>query len=107
MQSDFEGAHYRRQALRSAFRPLAPAIERDVKHLQVTAALQHSAWRRLGRQVPLAVCGPSNVGNHLASCGIEATCGFGVTDKNLHAPNECIEVSTIKVVYEIYRDAVG
>jgi hypothetical protein len=34
------------------------------------------------------VCGPSNVGNSFAAHGIDATCGFGVTYENLHAPNE-------------------
>jgi succinyl-diaminopimelate desuccinylase len=34
----------------------------------------------------LAVCGPSNIGNLFAAHGIAATCGFGASYRNLHAP---------------------
>lgn len=69
-------------------------------------ALRESARDVLGRGVPAEVVGPSNIGNYLASLGIEATCGFGVNYRNLHAVDERIEVATVLPVYEIYRRAV-
>lgn len=69
-------------------------------------ALRESARAALGRDVPCTVVGPSNIGNYLASLGIEATCGFGVNYRNLHAVDERVEVATIMPVYETYRGAV-
>ena len=73
----------------------------------VARALSESASKRLGREVPHVVCGPSNIGNYLAAHGIEATCGFGVTYKNLHAVDERIELASIGAVYDAYRDAIA
>ena len=72
----------------------------------LATALQQSARRVLGREVPLVVVGPSNIGNYLASLGIEATCGFGVDHRNLHAADERIEIASIGTVYETYLGAV-
>lgn len=69
-------------------------------------ALRDSARDVLGRDVPAVVVGPSNVGNYLASLGIEATCGFGVNYRNLHAVDERIEVATVLPAYDTYRRAV-
>jgi succinyl-diaminopimelate desuccinylase len=52
------------------------------------------------------VCGPSNIGNLFAAHGIPATCGFGATYRNLHAPNEAVAVRTLAIVYKVYRRAV-
>lgn len=52
------------------------------------------------------VVGPSNIGNYLAALGVEATCGFGLNHRNLHAADERIEISSIGAVYEVYRGAV-
>jgi succinyl-diaminopimelate desuccinylase len=52
------------------------------------------------------VCGPSNVGNYFAAHGIDATCGFGVTYENLHAPNEAIKLDTIEMTHAAYAAAV-
>jgi succinyl-diaminopimelate desuccinylase len=52
------------------------------------------------------VCGPSNVGNYFAAHGINATCGFGVTYENLHAPNERIELDTIRMTSDVYATAL-
>jgi succinyl-diaminopimelate desuccinylase len=53
------------------------------------------------------VCGPSNVGNYFAAHGVDATCGFGVTYENLHAPNERIKLDTIQMTSDVYSTAIS
>lgn len=60
----------------------------------------------LKREVPKVICGPSNIGNYLSTLGIQATCGFGVTYKSYHAPNECIDLSSINVVGQTYLSTI-
>lgn len=72
----------------------------------MVVALQEGITRSFGKSVPLKICGPSNIGNYLNSLGIEATCGFGVNYKNVHAPNECIEIASIGPVFEAYWHAL-
>ncbi|MGH2705149.1 MAG: M20 family metallopeptidase [Actinomycetota bacterium] len=72
----------------------------------IVSALRASAEAAFGRNLPLAVAGPSNVGNYLASVRVPATCGLGVTYRNLHASDEAVDVASIGPVYEAYRDAV-
>lgn len=57
-------------------------------------------------EIAPVVCGPSNVGNYFAAHGIDATCGFGVTYENLHAPNERIKLNTIQMTSDVYSTAV-
>jgi succinyl-diaminopimelate desuccinylase len=52
------------------------------------------------------VAGPSNIGNYLATLGIEATAGFGVGYRNLHGTDECIELATIPQVQATYHKAI-
>jgi len=73
---------------------------------RLVASLQAGARKALGRDVPVAVAGPSNIGNLLAATGVEATCGFGVAYRNLHAADEAIEVASIPDVYRAYLAAV-
>ena len=68
--------------------------------------LHVAACAAFGRDVPTGIAGPSSVGNYLATLGVPATSGFGVTYRNLHAPDECIEVASIEPVYRAYRGAV-
>ncbi len=56
------------------------------------------------RAVPLAVCGPSNIGNLLAAEGIATICGLGVTADNVHGTDECAVLSTIPATYRGYRE---
>jgi succinyl-diaminopimelate desuccinylase len=67
--------------------------------------LRTSAEAAFDRSIPLGVEGPSNVGNSLASVGVPATYGLGVTYRNVHASDECIEVSTIEPVHPTHRAA--
>jgi len=68
-------------------------------------ALGEAGGRILGRRLPTGPCGPSNVGNLLATHGIAATCGFGVSASGLHAPNEWIELATVPPVFDTYVEA--
>jgi succinyl-diaminopimelate desuccinylase len=70
------------------------------------SALHEAARAAFSRDVPIGIAGPSSVGNYLATLGIPATGGFGVTYRNLHAPDECVEVASIEPVYRAYRAAV-
>jgi len=69
-------------------------------------ALQRAAEEVRGSPTPLELAGPSNTGNLLATHGIPATCGFGVRYRNLHAPNEAIDVSTLGPIYDVYLGAL-
>lgn len=73
----------------------------------VVTALRTSVRRVQGREVPLRVAGPSNIGNYLASLGVDATCGFGVAYRNLHGADEAIDLRTVPLVYETYLAAVS
>jgi succinyl-diaminopimelate desuccinylase len=82
-----------------------PAYRLDVNsHFVQTIATSASEYFK--HTIKKVVAGPSNIGNYLAGRGIEATCGFGVSYKNLHGANECIRIQTIKPVYLTYRDAI-
>jgi succinyl-diaminopimelate desuccinylase len=58
------------------------------------------------KKIPAIVSGPSNIGNYLASLGIPALSGFGVTNRNIHAPNEFAEINSILPVFQTYRRAI-
>ncbi|MGH2708802.1 MAG: M20/M25/M40 family metallo-hydrolase, partial [Actinomycetota bacterium] len=73
---------------------------------EMVVALRDGIARTLGRRLPLVVVGPSNIGNYLASMGIPVTCGFGVTYRNLHGPDERVDTRTIAPVYEAYRATI-
>ncbi len=68
--------------------------------------LQAAAAKVLGRFCPAVVVGPSNIGNYLAGLGIEATAGFGVSYRNLHAADEAMEIASIAPVYHTYHEAL-
>ena len=54
----------------------------------VASALLAASREHHDHNTDLAVCGPSNIGNLFAAHGIPATCGFGASYRNLHAPND-------------------
>jgi succinyl-diaminopimelate desuccinylase len=70
-------------------------------------ALTGAASQVTGRTVGTKVAGPSNIGNYLATLGIEATAGFGVNYRNLHGTDECIELATIPLVQATYHKAIS
>lgn len=65
-----------------------------------------AAQEVFGRAIPARVRGPSNIGNSLASRGIPALCGFGVTYDNQHAVDENAELETVMPVYETYHKVI-
>lgn len=72
----------------------------------LVAALNRAAQHVLGRRLRLAVTGPSNVGNLLAQRGIPATCGFGVAYRNIHAPDERVDLASVVPTYRVYEAAL-
>jgi succinyl-diaminopimelate desuccinylase len=64
------------------------------------------ASEALGREICPVVCGPSNIGNYLATMGIETICGFGPAYENIHAPNESVDLTSIASIYDIYKKVV-
>ena len=75
--------------------------------LPAIAVLWWSVRRtRCRRDLPAAVAGPSSIGNYLATLGIPATSGFGVTYRNLHAADECIQLASIAPTYAAYLGAL-
>ena len=68
--------------------------------------LQKAAAEVLGATPPLAISGPSNIGNYLAMHGTQVLSGFGVDFKNIHGPDECVRVASIADVFAVYRAAV-
>jgi succinyl-diaminopimelate desuccinylase len=72
----------------------------------LSGALGRAGERILRRPLPFVVTGPSNVGNLLAQRGIAATCGFGVAYRNVHAPDECVELSSIAPTFRVYDGAL-
>ena len=57
-----------------------------------------------GRTIPVAVCGPSNIGNLLAARGIPTICGLGVSAEAVHGTDECALVDSIPAAYRGYRE---
>jgi succinyl-diaminopimelate desuccinylase len=72
----------------------------------LAVALQDGAQAAFAHRPPLEIAGPSNVGNLLAEAGIEATAGFGVAYRNLHAVDEAIDLATVAPVHRAYRGAL-
>jgi succinyl-diaminopimelate desuccinylase len=70
------------------------------------ACLRAAAEPIFHRAIPTTVSGPSNIGNYLASLGVAAMAGFGVTYDNVHATDEWCDTASIQPVYEVYRRAV-
>lgn len=59
------------------------------------------------KEIQPTISGPSNIGNLLASKGIAALSGFGVSYANIHAADERIELASILPVYEVYREVIN
>jgi succinyl-diaminopimelate desuccinylase len=72
----------------------------------IAAALGRAGERILRRPLPFVVTGPSNDGNLLAERGIPATCGFGAAYRNIHAPDECVDVSSLAPAFRVYEAAL-
>ena len=91
------------------------ATEVDIKQVwpayiippdRMVQALRESACKVLNKDIPLAVAGPTSVGNLLALRKIPATAGLGVIYRNAHATDECILIESLEPVYRTYLGAV-
>lgn len=78
-------------------------LQRDANYVQI---LHQCAEEIFSKNIELAVCGPSNIGNYLATKDIPATCGFGVTYENIHGPNECVYIASVLPTYFTYWHAI-
>jgi succinyl-diaminopimelate desuccinylase len=72
----------------------------------IRVALSRAMHRHLPNPPPARVAGPSNIGNYLASLGIDATAGLGVAYHGLHGTDERIDLSTIPMIQATYHEAV-
>jgi succinyl-diaminopimelate desuccinylase len=88
-----------------AFEESWPAYALPPSSTLVTA-LTSAVAKIAGQPIRTKIAGPSNIGNYLASLGIEATAGYGVRYRNPHGTDECIDVGTIATVHAVYRAAV-
>jgi succinyl-diaminopimelate desuccinylase len=115
------GAHDARKLLDD----LLTSVDRDHQTARPTQIQEFETWPayRLAEGEPVAralieaarehchpsiaprVCGPSNIGNLCAAHGIPATCGFGISFTNIHAPDEAASTADVPVVYRTYRSA--
>ena len=82
-----------------------PAYQLEPEHPMVQA-LSQSAREAFGHAVPPAVVGPSSIANYLATLGVGATAGLGVSYRNIHAPDECVQLETLEPTFLAYRDAL-
>lgn len=64
-----------------------------------------AAGAAFGRPFTADVCGPSNIGNLLASRGVPTICAPGVSFGNMHAADEWADIASIGPVYTMYCDA--
>ena len=69
-------------------------------------AFQSAGRGAFARDIPLAVCGPSNIGNLFAAHGIPTICGLGVTAENVHGTDECALLASVPQAYRGYSEGV-
>ncbi len=72
----------------------------------IVLKLRRAAEREFARTILPAVVGPSNIGNYLATLGIPAISGFGVTYRGIHAIDECIELASVEPIYRTYSAVI-
>lgn len=97
-------AHGVAPATTITWQPGWPAYRLSADHPMV-AALTAAAREAFGHEIPPAVVGPSSIANLLATQGIPATAGLGVTYRNIHAPDECVELASLEATYQTYLRA--
>jgi succinyl-diaminopimelate desuccinylase len=69
-------------------------------------AFQSAGSEAFARDIPLAVCGPSNIGNLFAAHGIPTICGLGVTAESIHGTDECALLASVPEAYRGYFEGV-
>ncbi len=76
------------------------------EHDRFVQAFQSAGSAAFARDIPLAVCGPSNIGNLFAAHGIPTICGLGVTAENVHGTDECALLASVPEAYRGYFEGV-
>jgi succinyl-diaminopimelate desuccinylase len=71
----------------------------------VYRALRSAGESVLGRPLPGDVAGPSSIGNFLATVDVQATSGFGVRYRGIHAADECVDIESLEPTYRTYLEA--
>jgi succinyl-diaminopimelate desuccinylase len=69
-------------------------------------AFRDAGRAAFGREIGLAVSGPSNIGNLFAAHGIPTLCGLGVTAENVHGTDECAWLDSVAAAYRGYFEGV-
>jgi succinyl-diaminopimelate desuccinylase len=82
-----------------------PACQLDPDNA-MAKALADAACEAFGHAMPAAVVGPSSIANFLATLGVPATAGMGVTYRNIHAPDECVLLQSLQPTFFAYRNAL-
>ncbi len=82
-----------------------PACFLDPSSPMVEALLQ-CAQDAFGRTISATVAGPSSIANYLATLGIPATVGFGVTYRGAHGADECVLLETLEPTFVTYQRAL-
>jgi len=70
------------------------------------SVLRHQAMDVMGKQIPVTVAGPANIGNALGLLGVGSTCGFGVAAESIHAANERAFLGDVADIFSVYREAI-
>jgi succinyl-diaminopimelate desuccinylase len=78
-----------------------PAYAVDVNSRLVTCFLTEGRVA-FNRPIMPEICGPSNIGNFLASYGIPTICGLGVSYENIHGADESSDVTSIPSSFRSY-----
>jgi len=68
--------------------------------------LQEIAQKELKRKIPLVSSGAGSVGSVITKLKIPVINSFGCQCRNVHAPNEWIDITTIPKVFAIYRKSI-
>lgn len=82
-----------------------PGAAIPVDHPLAVIAARH-AQEITGRSYPIKGAGPGNEGYMLIQAGIPTLPGFGPTGGNAHAPNEWVEIASLKQTMAIFAATI-
>jgi succinyl-diaminopimelate desuccinylase len=73
---------------------------------ELRRALREAVTEITGKVLPEVVSGPSNIGNFLATQGIEVIAGYGVPAHGVHGVGENASLKPLAKVYDVYHKAL-
>jgi succinyl-diaminopimelate desuccinylase len=103
---DFDGKYVGQKSTTMRWKESWPAFYTPVNSPLVESFLE-AVTQIFKKEIKPTISGPSNIGNLLASKGIAALSGFGVSYAKIHAADEKIELESIAPVYEVYREVIN